>query len=265
MILKLRIVLIATLILTVVSSCNRGPKVISSDENENSDQSTGVFTDKSSSEIKTMPSQALSNEMHEIVVLEILPTTKYVYLKVEENDEQFWIATIKQKINVGGTYFYKGGLLKTNFESKEHNKIFDKIYLVTSLVQANHGNDSKDGKIITKETEQKDEPISTSNTSDNIQKSGSIKIAELVENFKKYEGKTVQISGRCVKINPNIMGRNWIHIKDGSKDDYDLVITSDTFVKEGSMVTMKATVSLNKDFGAGYKYDLILENGTIVP
>jgi len=265
MILKLRIVLVATIILTIVSSCNRGPKVISSDESENSDQSTGVFTDKSSDEIKTIPNQALSNEMHKIVVLEILPTTKYVYLKVEENDLQFWIATIKQEINVGGTYFYKGGLLKTNFESKEHNKIFDKIYLVTSLVQASHGNDSKDGKLITKEPKQKDEQVSMSNTSDNNQKSGSIKIAELVENFKKYEGKTVQISGRCVKINPNIMGRNWIHIKDGSKDDYDLVITSDTFVEEGTLITMKATVSLNKDFGAGYKYDLILENGTIVP
>ena len=214
MILKLRIILVTTIILTIISSCNKGPKVISSDKGENSEKSTGVFTDKSSNEIKKTPNQALSNEMHKIVVLEILPTTKYVYLKVEENDEQFWIATIKQKIEIGDTYFYKGGLLKTNFESKEHNKIFEKIYLVTSLVQANHGNDSNDGKLITKETEQKDEPVYTSN---NIQKSGSIKIAELVENFKKYEGKTVQISGRCVKINPNIMGRNWIHIKDGSK------------------------------------------------
>jgi hypothetical protein len=61
------------------------------------------------------------------------------------------------------------------------------------------------------------------------------------------------------------MDRNWIHIKDGSKDDYDLVITSDVFVPEGSVVTMKAQVSLNKDFGAGYKYDLILENGILVP
>jgi len=261
MILKLRIILVTTIILTIISSCNKGPKVISSDKDESSEKSTGVFTENPSNEIKTIPNQALSNEMHEIVVLEILPTTKYVYLKVEENDEQFWIATIKQEINVGGTYFYKGGLLKTNFESKEHNKVFEKIYLVTSLVEGNHGNDSKDGKLITKEPKQKDEPISTSN---NSQKSGSIKIAELVENIKKYEGKTVQITGKCVKINPNIMGRNWIHIKDGSKDDYDLVITSDTFVKEGSMVTMKATVSLNKDFGAGYKYDLILENGTIV-
>lgn len=59
------------------------------------------------------------------------------------------------------------------------------------------------------------------------------------------------------------MERNWIHLKDGTKNDFDLVVTSDTFVPEGSIITVKALVSLNKDFGAGYTYDLILENGTI--
>ena len=92
-----------------------------------------------------------------------------------------------------------------------------------------------------------------------------MKIAELVANYKEYAGKTVQISGICTKVNANIMGKNWIHIKDGSKDEYDLVITSNTFVKEGDEITMKAVVSLNKDFGAGYTYDLILEEGIIIP
>ncbi|MCP4978199.1 MAG: hypothetical protein GY931_18780, partial [Maribacter sp.] len=81
---------------------------------------------------------------------------------------------------------------------------------------------------------------------------------------KKYEGHTIQLSGKCVKVNPNIMDRNWIHLQDGSKNDFDLVITSNTFVPEGSAITIRGTVVLNKDFGAGYKYDLILENGTLV-
>ena len=261
---KFRATLILTTVLIIVSSCNKGPKVISSSDNkESSEKSTGIFSEDHSTHIKT--TQPLNNDLHTIVVKEILPTTKYVYLKVNENDEVFWIATRKQDINIGGTYFYKGGLLKTNFESKEHNKVFDKIYLVTSLVQANHGNNTT-GNIA-------DRNLNTQNIKENIvtnpktqtQQTGSIKIVELVENYKKYEGKTVQISGKCVKINPNIMGRNWIHIKDGSKDDYDLVITSDKFVKEGSIITIKATVTLNKDFGAGYRYDLILENGIIIP
>jgi hypothetical protein len=60
------------------------------------------------------------------------------------------------------------------------------------------------------------------------------------------------------------MDRNWIHLQDGSNDDFDMVITSNTFVPEGEMITIRAVVSLNRDFGAGYKYDLILENGTLV-
>ncbi len=249
----------------IIVSCNNDPKVISSESSKNPEKESGVFSDKPSPETNTASNQSLNNEMHQVKVLDILETTKYVYLKVEENDKQFWIATLKQKIDIGGTYFYKGGLLKTNFESKEHNKTFEKIYLVTSLVQSNHGNENRNKNIKSQDNQQKDKVNSATNTLNNNQKTGSIKIAELVANLNKYKGKTVQLSGICVKINPNIMGRNWIHLKDGSKDDYDLVITSDTFVKEGSEITIKATVSLNKDFGAGYKYELILENGVILP
>ena len=60
------------------------------------------------------------------------------------------------------------------------------------------------------------------------------------------------------------MKRNWIHLQDGSKDDFDLVVTSNAFVPEGTIVTIKAKVVLNKDFGAGYRYDLILEDGIVV-
>ena len=258
---KIRLTLITAMVLIFASACSKGPKVIlESGDAVNSDKNTGIFSADPSVKPITKTNQSLSNEMHRVTVVEILPATKYVYLNVKENSEQYWLATRKQDINIGEDYFYKGGLLKTNFESKEHNKIFEKIYLVTSLVQANHSKNKN--KINQQKTDQN---ISKENSTAIVSQKGSIKIAEIVENHKKYEGKTVQITGKCVKINPNIMGINWIHIKDGSKDDYDLVITSNTFVKEGSIVTIKATVTLNKDFGAGYKYDLILENGTIVP
>ena len=88
-------------------------------------------------------------------------------------------------------------------------------------------------------------------------------IAELVKDPGKYEGHTVQISGTCTKINPNIMERNWIHVKDGSKDDYDRWLLP-TPCSRRFQNNNKATVSLNRDFGAGYTYDLILENGILV-
>jgi len=263
----LKSVFISTILLCVVLSCSKGPKVISkSNDAQNTQKSTGVFSDEPSGESIPNTNQSFTDDLHTVVVNEILPTSRYVYLNVKEGEKQFWIATRKQDVSIGKTYFYKGGLLKTNFESKEYDRVFETIYLVSNLVAENHSNNTGVlNKSYTKPTQGTSKKVVIpTHTEKIIEHKGSIKIAELVKNPKKYEGKTIQISGKCVKINPGIMNRNWIHLKDGTKDDFDLVITSNTFVKEGFIVTIKATVTLNKDFGAGYKYDLILEDGVIV-
>lgn len=270
----------SVLVLFFITSmgCQNKPKVIAP-QNSNSTSAvekegdTGIFSDNSDNENQNVAKTnaadqpPISNDMHTVTVKEVLPTSKYVYLNVQEGEEEFWIATQKQEVKEGETYFYRGGLLKTNFESKEYNRIFDKVYLVSKIVPANHGGGGK-GVI---ETHSVDETLPTENPNTakadserNIVKEGSIKIADLVANPESYAGQTVQISGECVKVNPNIMGRNWIHLKDGSKDDYDLVVTSILQVMEGQIVTMKGKVSLNRDFGAGYRYDLIIEDGTMV-
>lgn len=215
----------------------------------------------------TTATPSFNDDLHTVKVNEVLKTDKYLYINVSEKGavEPFWIATRIMDVKVGETYFYKGGLLKTDFESKDFNKVFAKIYLVSSdLVLANHASNpefqNKDGVV----KEQKVVTNTTKTTQKQVAVKGSIKIADLVKNAKKYAGKTVQISGTCKKLNASIMGKNWIHLTDGSNDSYDLVVTSAELVNEGDFVTIKAIVTLNKDFGAGYKYDLILEEGTIV-
>jgi len=157
-------------------------------------------------------------------------------------------------------------LLKTNFESKEYDKVFDKIYLVSSLIPENHKNSSTTASAMS--TKKQETPAykdaAKTQAKEIVKQKGSISIAEIVAKPREFEGKTVQLTGKCIKINPNIMNRNWIHLQDGSKNDYDLVITSDTFVPEGKIITIKAVVNLNRDFGAGYVYDLILEDGVII-
>ena len=244
--------LVSILILITFISCDQGGTVSSFSEEG---QTPAVSPSKDSN----------PNQLHTVVVDEVLPAKKYVYIHVTEGAEQFWVATAKKEIGVGDTYFFRGGLLKTNFESKEYNRMFKKIYLVSQFVPANHGGNSgalSGNKIKLPEDSSPDKE--DAKTVKKIEKAGSMKIAELVEDPQKYEGQTVQLSGECVKINPKIMGRNWIHLKDGSKDDFDLVITSDIFVPEGTVITIKAKVTLNKDFGAGYQYDLILEDGILV-
>ena len=250
------------IVLTILSSCEEKGKMTKLDKNER----TGVSR-SSSSDNKARSNAFSKNELHTVVVNEILPTQKYIYLNVNEGERQFWIAALKQNIEVGKRYIFKGGLLKTNFESKEYNRMFEEIYLVKNLVP-DHGNvmDSESQATPLKSTEQKEVKADELVVSEKIDVviEGSIRIDELVKNPEKYEGKTIQLSGICFKINPNIMKRNWIHLKDGSKDDYDLIITSDVFIPEGTEVTMSGVVGLNKDFGAGYKYDLIIENGILI-
>lgn len=245
-----------------IVSCDSGPKVISTPVNNTATEgSTGIFSDSPADNKVNAPS-INNNAVHTVVVEEVLEATKYVYLFVKEGEEKFWIATAKRDVHVGDEFQYQGGLLKTNFESKEHNRVFDKIYLVSRLINTSH--DHNHNHDHTTETTAAPENKKTTEGPRNIVKEGSIRIADIVDNPQKYAGKTVQVSGECVKINPNIMSRNWIHLKDGSKDDYDLVITSDIMVPEGHVVTMTATVTLDKDFGAGYRYDIILENGVMV-
>lgn len=247
-------------LLLLLGSCKRGPKIISSPVNEDANStssSTGIFSDDGPSDGPKITS-TVATDVHTVKVLEVLPTEKYVYLKVVENEEEFWVATGKKEIKVGETYFYKNGILKTNFESKEYNRIFDKVYLVSNIVASNHSATVGTNSMPTKDEKVEPQP------SVNQEVEGSIKIAEIIANPQKYEGQSVQVSGTCNKLNPNIMGRNWIHLKDGSQDDYDFVLTSEVAVPEGHFVTMTGKVVLDKDFGAGYRYAIILEEGQVV-
>ncbi len=268
---KLKLPVYLAVILLSIYACNNGPKVIPASTNEpNNVEKTGIFSEESATTPNNPTNSASNNEFHTVKVNEVLPTSKYLYINVNEEgvEEPYWIATRETEVNVGEIYYYQGGLLKTNYESKEYNRVFDKIYLISSdLVQADHASNQgllkKNNETSAKpKVQNMPKPITTPTKIVNVK--GSVKIAELVKNFKKYEGKTIQISGVCVKLNASIMSKNWIHLKDGSKDDYDLVVTSNEIVNEGDIVTMKAKVSLNKDFGAGYKYDLILEEGIVV-
>lgn len=254
--------LLPLVILTAfIMSCSDQPKVIEATSVEKEQYQSGIFyegkkplIDLNASESKpTTASQAL----HTIVVKETLPTSKYIYLKVDEKGEEYWVATNKMEVEIGDTYFYRAGLLKRNFRSKEHNRTFDKLYLVSSLVPVNHGKKTGKEKVIAKgDNTRKTGPI--------VAAPGSIKIADLVSNPEKYAGKTVQLTAECTKVNARIMGRNWLHLKDGSKDEFDLVVTSSSNVPIGHQVTLTGTVAVNKDFGSGYYYDILVENGQVV-
>jgi hypothetical protein len=72
--------------------------------------------------------------------------------------------------------------------------------------------------------------------------------------------------GKVVKTNPNIMGKNWLHVRDGSgaEGTNDLTVTTaGTAPNVGDTVVVKGTVALEKDFGMGYQYDIIVEDAEV--
>ncbi|MEL6592522.1 MAG: hypothetical protein AAFQ68_20655 [Bacteroidota bacterium] len=210
------------------------------------------------------PSPASFRDMvHRVKVEEQLPAERYVYLRVSEKGQSFWIATRKAPIETGATYFYRDGLLKTQFYSKEYDRTFDRIFLVSKLVPEKHGGNALSAPQTGHTAEATASPNDES-VRPKAKTSDKLRIADLLANPKAYDGQIVEISGQCVKVNPNIMKRNWLHLKDGSADNFDLVVTTQQAVSAGDQVNIRAKVVLNKDFGAGYQYDLILEDGVLI-
>lgn len=94
---------------------------------------------------------------------------------------------------------------------------------------------------------------------------GTLSIAELLENRDSYKDKVVTVSGKITKINKAILGKNWLHLQDGTdyNGSYDLTITTTLEPSEGDVVTLTGRIVLNKDFGYGYFYDILMEDAII--
>ncbi|HCT70066.1 MAG TPA: hypothetical protein DF409_02405 [Bacteroidales bacterium] len=94
---------------------------------------------------------------------------------------------------------------------------------------------------------------------------GSLTIAGIFADKANLKGDMVKIRGLVVKVNNNIMGKNWVHLQDGTGDEgkYDLTITTMEALEVGSIATFEGKIEVDKDFGAGYSYDVIMEDAKV--
>jgi hypothetical protein len=206
------------------------------------------------------------SDIHEVLVQEVLHVREYSYIRVLENGQEKWIAAPITAVEIGGTYYIGKTMEMQNFESKDLNKTFETIYFVEKISTT-----AEDTKLplttnphpvnpeATKPTiEKKEVKVETSD--------GSISLAELLKNRDNYNNKIVTLQGEVTKFNPAIMNINWIHMQDGTEFNgvFDLTVTTKAAVKLGDRITIKGKVTLNKDFGAGYFYNIIVENAEII-
>lgn len=248
--------LLPFLVIPFIISCDSKPKIIVADATEATPLNAEAASDVSSTDASTNTG---SGGVHQVIANEVLQTDRYTYLNVTEGTQTFWIATAKKEAAKGKAYLYKGGLMKTNFESLEFKRTFDTIYLVGNIIDAT---EHPGGNIAGTAPENTSVP-SSSNSVANKPVKDAVKLSELFKNKAKYDGQVITVSGTCVKVNNGIMGRNWIHIEDGSKTGgkpLDLTITTNLNIPLGSKIAMTGKIALNKDFGAGYRYDIIMED-----
>ena len=214
-------------------------------------------------QIKAQHNKPNAQQNHAVVIDSILQTTNYTYLLGRENNVTTWLAVPLLDAEVGKMYYYVGGMDMNNFASKELKRTFEVVKFlggVSDMPLDGSGVSKKDEKpyqrVVPKENKIE---INIATTDD------CISIKELFSNKDKYAGKKVKIKAKVTKYNEAIMDKNWAHIQDGTEFEgkFDLVVTSASVVKVGDVVLFEGTVVLNKDFGYGYKFDLMLENANV--
>lgn len=221
---------------------------------------------KSGTDNKTQP------DIHTAVVLEVLQAGQYTYLRVKEGEAELWLAVTAISAEVGKTYYYKDGMEMTNFHSKELNRDFATVYFIDAI-STDPNMPSNNQNVAVNNNASGAGDMAGKGGKPTIEKqkvnvtpaSGGITIAELFSKKDQYAGKTVKIKGQVTKFSPEIMNTNWIHIQDGTESggEFDLTITSALAVQVGNVVIVEGKISLDKDFGFGYFYKVIMEDATI--
>lgn len=206
--------------------------------------------------------QVKSNQGHKGTVVETMDAGGYTYLKLNENGNEYWAAINQRPAQIGQVFYFNNAMEVKDFTSKQLDRTFESILFIQDISE--EPIEVVDPVAVLaqqkKTVVERDENISIT------QPEGAISIEELYKNSSKYEGQMVTVKGVITKLNKMIMNRDWIHIQDGSSsgDSFDLTITTTEInnFQLGETVTFTGTISLNKDFGAGYLYDLIIENAT---
>ena len=186
-------------------------------------------------------------------VLETMEGGGYTYMQLDQDGKMVWIAVRRADVAVGDKVEYVEQMRMRNFTSKTLEKSFDEI--VFASLRGEHATVSPMQAV--PEIAVGDEPIEKAE--------GGYTVAEVFANRETLNGQLVKVRGRVVKVSQAIMNRNWIHLRDGTgeKGSDKIVFRSEDQVAEvGSIVTAEGRLETDKDFGYGYRYELLVEDAS---
>ncbi len=201
-------------------------------------------------------------------VLETMDTAGYTYVQVDTGKEKFWAAAPQLAVKIGDAVVVPEGMPMPDYHSKTLDRTFDMVYFVPSIFVDGAENLIGDmpaepapihrGKTVVETTDVDLSGITPAE--------GGQTIADLFAGKADLAGKPVKIRGRVVKFSPEIMGKNWVHLQDGTgaAGTNDLTVTTSAIVKKGDTVIISGVLVVDKDFGYGYAYDVIIEDAEVI-
>lgn len=191
-------------------------------------------------------------------VVETMDAGGYTYAKLDSGTSAVWVAGPETKLSVGMKIGATSGTLMTGFHSSTLARTFDEIYFITEFpISGAAPANPHSGSAATKPAAAITEKIEPA--------AGGQTIAQVFANVSSLAGKPVVVRGKVVKVNNQILDHNWLHIQDGTgaAGTNDLTVTTAATVSLGDVVVVRGTLATNKDFGAGYKYAVLIEDAAV--
>lgn len=199
-------------------------------------------------------------------VLEVKEVETYTYLRLKTKDGETWAAVGKTSVKKGAKVTIENVMFVDNFESRSLKQTFKTIVFGTlagtgpgpSAPKTNMGmSNPADAKTVDTAEIRVAKAVGAN----------AWTVAEINTKGIELKDKPVVVRGKVVKYNPGIMGKNWLHLQDGSgtsaANTNDILVTTAVEAKLGTVVTVKGIVRINKDFGSGYTYKVIIEEASI--
>jgi hypothetical protein len=213
-------------------------------------------------------------------VLEQIDVAKYSYLRLGgQGAKDTWAAVPSTTSQLGKTVTVTSAQLMTQFESTSLKRTFDEIYFGV-LQGAEAGNaDAVDDAVRVAEADptspQQAPHPGAGRSADTVPVAACEKargplgrtVAELNARDPGKAGTQARVRATVVKATSGVMGRTFVHLRDGTGKagvDNDLTATTTEELAVGSQVLLEGTIKIDEDFGSGYRYPVLLADARVV-
>lgn len=197
-------------------------------------------------------------------VLETMNSGGYTYVQIDTGKEKVWAAAPEFKVKAGDAVALPPNAMPMEkYESKSLKRTFDLVYFVDSVAVNGVGQAPTAPNVAPVEGHPQ-VAVQPAQQISGVKKADKT-VGEVFAEKASLAGKTVKVRGKVVKFSPEIMGKNWIHLQDGTgaAGSNDLTVTTKGMAKQGDTVVVTGVIAADKDFGYGYKYAVIIEDASV--